>query len=64
MTHDTREVGAQFGVKIRTVQHIWHDGKQSLDQGIIIVDVYAKSCGRVFGRKPVPLDLEAPKTLL
>ena len=25
----------QFRVKIRTVQHIWHDGKQSLKQGII-----------------------------
>ncbi len=57
--HDTTEVAAQFGVKLRTVQRIWHDGKESLAQGIP-VDVFNKKHGRV-GRPRVPLDLEALK---
>ena len=32
--HDTTIVGDQFGVKIRTVQRIWQQGKNQLVQNI------------------------------
>jgi hypothetical protein len=32
----TKEVAAQFGVHVRTVQRLWHDGKTYLSQGISV----------------------------
>lgn len=52
----TKEVAAQFGVHVRTVQRLWHDGKTYLSQGIS-VNVGPKKRGRS-GRKPTPVNLE------
>ena len=54
--HVTKEVAKLFGVRHRIVQHVWRQGKSSLDQGIP-VDVSSRKRGRA-GRKRVPLDLE------
>ena len=54
--HGTTIVGDQFGVKIRTVQRIWQQGKEQLVQNIP-VNVPNRKRGRA-GRKAIPLDLE------
>ena len=54
--HDTTIVGAQFGVKIRSVQRIWKQGKNQLAHNIPVMVPNLKK-GRS-GRKPIPLDLE------
>ena len=54
--HDTTIVGDQFGVKIRTVQRIWQQGKNQLVQNIPVKVPNLKK-GRS-GRKAIPLDLE------
>ena len=54
--HDTTIVGDQFGVKIRTVQRIWQQGKEQLVQNIP-VNVPNRKRGRA-GHKAIPLDLE------
>jgi hypothetical protein len=38
--HDTTIVGDQFGVKIRTVQRIWQQGKDQLVQNIIFQSMF------------------------
>ncbi|XP_066396308.1 uncharacterized protein [Miscanthus floridulus] len=53
---DTRIVADQFGVHIRSVQHLWKRGKHQLAHDIPVV-VASKKKGRC-GRKVVPLDLE------
>ena len=54
--NDTTIVGQQFGVKIRTVQRIWEQGKEQLAQNIP-VNVHNRKRGRS-GRKAIPIDLE------
>ena len=54
--HDTTIVSNQFGVKIRSVQRIWRQGKNQLSQNIPVVVPNLKK-GRS-GRKAIPLDLE------
>lgn len=54
--HDTTIVSSQFGVKIRSVQRIWKQGKNQLAQNIPVVVANLKK-GRS-GRKATPLDLE------
>jgi hypothetical protein len=53
---DTTIVSNQFGVKIRTVQRIWKQGKNQLAQNIPVV-VHNRKKGRS-GRKAIPIDLE------
>ena len=53
---DTTIVGAQFGVKIRSVQRIWKQGKNQLAHNIPVMVPNLKK-GRS-GRKAIPLDLE------
>lgn len=55
--HVTKEVAELFGVRHRTLQRLWQQGKSSLDQGNP-VDVSSRKRGRA-GRKRVPLDLES-----
>ena len=54
--HDTTIVGEQFGMKIRTVQRIWKQGKDQLRQNIPVMVPNLKK-GRS-GRKAIPFDLE------
>ena len=54
--HDTTIVSNKFGVKIRSVQRIWRQGKNQLSQNIPVVVPNLKK-GRS-GRKAIPLDLE------
>ena len=54
--HYTTIISNQFGVKIRSVQRIWRQGKNQLSQNIPVVVPNLKK-GRS-GRKPIPLDLE------
>ncbi|XP_066347622.1 uncharacterized protein [Miscanthus floridulus] len=53
---DTTIVAGQFGVKIRSVQRIWKQGKNQLAQNIPVMVASLKK-GRC-GRKATPLDLE------
>ncbi|GJN30451.1 hypothetical protein PR202_gb18759 [Eleusine coracana subsp. coracana] len=59
--HDTREVAAQFGLGIQTVQRLWKGGKIQFAQGIPI-SVASKKKGKV-GRKPVQINLEALRNI-
>jgi hypothetical protein len=52
---DTTIVGAQFGVKIRSVQRIWKQGKNQLAHNIPVMVPNLKK-GRS-GRKAIPLAL-------
>jgi len=54
--HDTTIVGEQFGMKIRTVQRIWKQGKDQLRQNIPVMVPNLKK-GRS-GHKAIPFDLE------
>lgn len=58
---DTTFVAAQFGLKIRAVQRVWKRGKMQLANFVPIV-VSSLKKGRV-GRKPVPVDLEALRSI-
>ncbi|GJN24769.1 hypothetical protein PR202_gb12531 [Eleusine coracana subsp. coracana] len=51
-----KQVAPQFGLSIRTVQKIWHRGKNDLAQGNV-VNVASRKRGRV-ARKVIPIDLE------
>jgi hexokinase len=53
---DTRIIADQFGVHIRSVQHLWKRGKTQLAHNIPVV-VASQKKSRC-GRKVVPIDLE------
>ncbi|XP_066313617.1 uncharacterized protein [Miscanthus floridulus] len=58
---DTTIVAGQFGVKIRSVQRIWKQGKNQLAQNIPVMVASLKK-GRC-GRKATPLDLEQLRSI-
>ncbi|XP_062200149.1 uncharacterized protein LOC133902648 [Phragmites australis] len=58
--HVTTEISASFGVPIRTIQRIWKQGKDCLDQGIL-VDVSSGKCRS--GRKRIEVDVSGIRDL-
>jgi hypothetical protein len=52
--HETGEVSAQYSVHIRTLQHIWSDGKGCLHRGFP-VDVSSKKSRHGHKKKDVDL---------
>jgi len=58
---DTQIVADQFGLHIRSVQHLWNRGKIQLANSTPVVDSSLKK-GKV-GRKVIPVDLEALRNI-
>ena len=58
---DTQIVADQFGLHIRSVQHLWNRGKIQLANSIPVVDSSLKK-GKI-GRKVIPVDLEALRNI-
>ena len=58
---DTQIVADQFGLHIRSVQHLWNRGKIQLANSIPVVDSSLKK-GKI-GHKVIPVDLEALRNI-